>query len=83
MSLPYRNLENLRLNWAWSLSLKAKALGTGLKGVKSRVKVEARVDEYQSSPHLTDQEHEAQGISLRPILWKSHPLCEKIRGTHP
>lgn len=63
--------------------MKAKALGTGLEGIKSTVKVEGTVGEYQSSPHLTDQEHEAQGISIRPILWKSHPLCEKNQGHSP
>lgn len=39
----------------------------------------SRVDRYQFSPHRADQESKAQGIFPRPILWRSHPMCAKIR----
>lgn len=58
--------------------MKARALCAGLEGIKSRVQVEGTVDEYQSSPHLREQEHGAQGISLRPILW-----TRPRKGAHP
>lgn len=53
----------------------AKALCTGL-GYKVQTESGGRVDEYQSSPYLTDQEKEAQGISKVHSVEEPPHMCK-------